>query len=278
MGTRSNSCCSRLRNEWDLTLFSLNDSNGQTIDLKRTFAPNPTILWLLIKAFILCWSIAIIVLDVNKFSTPYYLIFLSNWGLALIVTSALLSLLVVVQLLKSNDNDHYQVANWLVKLYWAISTVTMNSSIQITVLYWILEYTGYVVSYTDAMKHGGLALLVICDGLVINRIPIRLKQILFVYIFNVVYCVWTLIHSGTDIGVPWSDNDPSTDDDAIYSVLNWNKRPGFAVVIVLVLFFIATPVVHILLWLKSFIFKPRQLERVNDTMGVVVSDAGDTRR
>ena len=78
------------------------------------------------------------------------------------------------------------------------------------------------------MKHGVLAIFTTIDVIVINRIPIRLKQIGYVYLFQLTYFLWSIIHFAFDIGTPYGDNDTSTDDDAIYSVVNWKKRPGSA--------------------------------------------------
>jgi hypothetical protein len=95
-------------------------------------------------------------------------------------------------------------------------------------------------------------ILIMMDGFVINRIPIRLKQIVFVYAYSLAYLVWSLIHFAADIGNPETiDNDPDTNDDAIYGVLSWRDSPGGAAILCLILFFVGIPLIFVFVWAVS---------------------------
>ena len=87
--------------------------------------------------------------------------------------------------------------------------------------------------------------------------PIRLKQIFLVYAFAITFLIWTFIHAASGIGHYDNDNDPETDDDSIYSTVNWKKRPRGAAIMSTFLLFVAIPVIFFVLWFLSKLFKPR---------------------
>jgi hypothetical protein len=101
----------------------------------------------------------------------------------------------------------------------------------ITPLYWFLVHQpGEDISYTDVMAHGGVALLILVDGMVLHRIPLRwCHYYIAVLPFQVSYIIWSIYHAlGTDIGNPNNlnnDSEEDDDDDAIYRPLNWKKDP-----------------------------------------------------
>ena len=77
-------CCSRLKKECQLSLFSLEDTNGQTIDLHQSLAPKPRLLCGAIKACILCWFITFCTIEIFTDGRGlYWFIFLTHWGLLL---------------------------------------------------------------------------------------------------------------------------------------------------------------------------------------------------
>jgi hypothetical protein len=63
------------------------------------------------------------------------------------------------------------------------------------------------------------------------------------------YLIWTGFHAASDIGNPaTSDNDPATDDDAIYSSLNWNQRPKGSAILAVILLCVGVPIMFLVLW------------------------------
>jgi hypothetical protein len=117
--------------------------------------------------------------------------------------------------------------NFMTRFTWGIFTAIVTAESMIMLLYWTLEYQDGEMKYTNFMKHGGFLLLLWIDGFVINRIPIRFKQIVWAHLFFILYLLWSIIHSVSRIGNPYrNDNDPTTDDDAIYSSVSWIHRPA----------------------------------------------------
>eukprot|EP00541_Cyclophora_tenuis_P018914 CAMPEP_0116562768 /NCGR_PEP_ID=MMETSP0397-20121206/12352_1 /TAXON_ID=216820 /ORGANISM="Cyclophora tenuis, Strain ECT3854" /LENGTH=158 /DNA_ID=CAMNT_0004089119 /DNA_START=270 /DNA_END=746 /DNA_ORIENTATION=+ len=108
------------------------------------------------------------------------------------------------------------------------------------------------LTYLDVMKHGILFLVVLIDGAVISYIPVRFRSIWPLILFNLCYLTFNVIHSFTSIGNPTStDNDPTTDDDAIYAVLNWNKRPYTAAFWAVASNVIIFPLMFFIVWAFS---------------------------
>jgi hypothetical protein len=138
------------------------------------------------------------------------------------------------------------------KIMWVLYVIAIHSQVVVTLLYWLLVYDGSSVDHTDVYRHGILMILIMMDGFVINRIPIRLKQIVFVYAYSFAYLVWSLIHFAADIGNPETmDNDPDTNDDALYGVLSWRDNPGGAAILCLILFFVGIPLIFVFVWALS---------------------------
>ena len=63
------------------------------------------------------------------------------------------------------------------------------------------------------------------------------------------FVIWTGFHAISDIGNPTkSDNDPETDDDAIYSSLNWNQRPKGSAILAAIFLCVGVPIMFLVLW------------------------------
>jgi hypothetical protein len=275
-------CCGRCKDEWQLPMFSLIDTNGKTIDLNKTLAPQPRIINGIIKAIILVWNISVLVQDIESFSAVpkvFYLAYLTRWGLLIMTACNFLNFFRFFFHMKDDSSYHYDnqqgYNGYMLCLTWIVSTVTINIASLIVILYWTLEYDGRTITYLNVMVHGVIALLTTIDVVVINRLPIRFKQIIFVLIFELLYLTWTIIHSQTDIGNPNStDADPDTDDDSIYDVLNWTKRPIIAIIVSVIVLVVATPILFFSLWFLSTLFKPRYVD-THDTQLVINIDAFD---
>jgi uncharacterized membrane protein len=90
----------------------------------------------------------------------------------------------------------------------------------VTLLYWILVHpTGLfdsVLLEYRIVLHGGVCFLVLVDGLVVNRIPVRLCHWLGICFFPS-FIIWTVLQSplGFDLDNPYKE-DLDIDDDKIY--------------------------------------------------------------
>ena len=101
-----------------------------------------------------------------------------------------------------------------------------------------LDYNGEKITCYDLYKHGILALLLWIDGVVIGRIPIRLKQFQFPFICALLYLGWTLIFAYWDI-----------DGGVIYSNLNWRGNQTRAVHVSTLVVGLVIPFIFGICWL-----------------------------
>ena len=100
--------------------------------------------------------------------------------------------------------------------------------------------------YVEVMLHGGGAALIIIDGFLLNRIPLRMKRLIISEMYGAIFVLWTVIHAFSGIGNPRRD-----DDDAIYDVLPWKNDPGKAVMYMVVILFVVNPTIFLLCWAVS---------------------------
>ena len=88
--------------------------------------------------------------------------------------------------------------------------------------------------------------MIIIDGMVINRIPIRLRQLVWVEAVSLFYLLWNIIQQYSCIENPNRDDD---DTVALYDSLDFKKNAGAAVILCVLLILIAIPALFILLML-----------------------------
>ena len=128
-------------------------------------------------------------------------------------------------------------------------------NILVVLLYWTLDYEpGQTITINTISLHAGTCLLVLIDGNLIAKIPIRLKHIVFVESMAVLLVIWTLINDLTGIGDgvwPGEDSDQNNADDALYSVLDWSDDPGRAAIISVIVIFAVIPIVFVVCWMLT---------------------------
>jgi hypothetical protein len=268
------SCSRLLQAESRLSFFSIQQSNyyddddERVIDVPQSFAPH-TKFSVCSKGLIFTWSIQVLIQTIVMEDSPrrFFLAYLTHWTLVVSLAYLLASLLLSTcfcctphqpHCLLNNPQDDgivLSLPHWSVRLTWGLFSIAATAQMNITFLFWMVEYDPdfYSVTYTTIMRHGGIMILVILEGLVINRIPVRLKQMVLPVVFSATYMLWTLIHDFcTTIGNPQRhDNDPATDDDAIYHSLSWENRPGSSLLMALFGVLVLVPSLYLLLWCMS---------------------------
>ena len=81
------------------------------------------------------------------------------------------------------------------------------------------------MDYRITMVHGGVMILTLLDGLVINRVPVRIKHMLVTAVFGVLYLIWTLFHELVYQYNPYKMDDDTV--DATFSLrLQGRQRVG----------------------------------------------------
>jgi len=153
------------------------------------------------------------------------------------------------RLLEEESNDttsHTSNSNVIclrIRLTWIMFTIAAHVEIMVTLLYWVLVYQPGVttVRYTTISNHGIICVLVWIDGLVLNRIPIRMKHWYRMALpFELAFVLWSILHAKV-----------FPNDEALYNVLDWNESWEtalmYSVISVLPLGFI----LYCLLWVAS---------------------------
>jgi hypothetical protein len=246
-------CCGRFTAEWRLGMFSLEDTEGKTLDLEKTFKPTPKVAFSCFKLFLLIWIVSINCITIVRAEPPsFWPALLTNWT-ATIVTLYFLASFTAMTILPIQQKEGATI--WI-RMTWVLYSLSLNLSLVVTILFWSL--VGGEIEYTTVMQHGGFLLFVLVDGMLINRIPIRFKQIIWVEVIGISYFLWTIIHASTSIGNPFNNSgNPDIDDDALYGVINWKKNAEIAGIVFVGMIVVGVPVLYLLLWLLSLLFKPQ---------------------
>lgn len=240
------------RLQWELSptqsLFSLQEpsvSGSATIDVVRSFVGNR---WISIplRFLFLALSLQVLYYDLSTYPPHNLFIYcgyLTHWGhlsnILYLCASWLCSLLVYQQ---------DQQPNRLVKWTWCLYSTVAPLGICITLLYWSAVNNG-PVTYVSVMEHGGLASVVLFDGLVVGLVPIRVKQVVFLMTVCICYFIWSIVDAVFNIGNgEWG---PAYDDDALYPVLNWKTQSNVAAIVSAFSTLILAPTVFFTCWMMS---------------------------
>ena len=266
-------CCKRLLAECRLSIFSLQDTNGKTINVKETLIHEYKFIWFLKCLFVGFAMGSLIVELIQSENLCFYFSFLTRWGILISNVYLLLSWFASFGWIAvtSNEND-MEATNWG-KLVWGFFATAINSQVSIFLVFWLSLYKGEPIEYHILYGHCFLLLITAIDGYVINRTPIRIKQVFLVYIVAGAYTVWTIIHDSVE-DIDGDDdqlNDNTVDDDALYSIINWSRRPKQTLAVNFILFFVVIPVSLALTWSLSVLIPRRYL--VEESMDIESADS-----
>jgi hypothetical protein len=224
--------------------FTVADENN-VIDVEASFAPSnrlAVLLKLLATVYIsFVWAYEWSGEDHREFWFAY----LSNWALSFSVVytwlSLINSLLGVEQPRRHTDNVIGRVA-----AQWYMFNLAILASIFALVLWWVDVYESSETSINlmNLSVHGGTLFVLLLEGFVVNRIPIRWFFWWGTGLpFGLAYAGWTFIHSESEIGNP---ND--ADSDLIYDAIDWKDDWGETLTLFLISILLFVPIV------QSFLF------------------------
>lgn len=246
-------------------MFDLAVENDKTrcIDIERTFSPRPRVPYMGAKVFIMAWIIATLVSSIANNDHPdFWLAYLTHWGFLFTVAYSVMSVIsAVVFAVRAPDKSGVLEGGvgFLVKTTWALFAIALPVEIVITILYWVLVFDGEV-KYVSVMVHGGGMVLIIIDGFLLSRIPLRMKQFILFEIFTILYLIWNVVHAYSGIGNPYNDGE-SQDDDAIYASLAWQNNTMGAAILSAAIVFVANPVLFLLCWSFAWILPKRLCDK-----------------
>jgi hypothetical protein len=118
-------------------------------------------------------------------------------------------------------------------------------------MHYTLQFDGSH-TWLSIIKHGPAIPLLLIDGMVINRIPLRMKQLYLFQIFFVGYLTWTVAYSYSGLSMP--DGEVN-----IYEWLDWKTDIHSAVLLSLFVLVLVNPAVFVLCRSVSRIL-PRRLK------------------
>ncbi|KAG6450465.1 protein rolling stone isoform X1 [Manduca sexta] len=167
----------------------------------------------------------------------YWFIYLTHWGLLLIVLTEAFSTAVSAYAYFKKPIDATFGLPWYVKTYWVLYNISIPVAFLITVFYWgILKTSPNTVNYApnpilDVMLHGVNSAVMVVE-LVFSAHPSRLMHVMQPLYFAGAYMLFTVIYyfaGGVD---PWGN-------PFVYPVVDWSKPEQTMVVITLTALFLA---------------------------------------
>jgi hypothetical protein len=242
--------------------FSIHDvPTGRIIDMDRTFHPRPFWLALVLKTVIVLWAWSLLISGL--FDTQpiwFYFAYLTIWSLT--ISCIYLTLSWVVSMLPflttssptttndKNDNNNH-VPFWIYAT-WLIYTIAAPAEILVAVLYWTVEWDWTAddeqeITYRNLMIHGGLGLVLLFEGLVVNRTPIRINQQWFFILYTMAFMGWTLYYELGGVGNPTTP----LEDDTLYTQLNWTDDPVTTAALAAFSIMVVAPLSFSVVWLLS---------------------------
>jgi hypothetical protein len=252
------SCSKRFRAEINpcQSWFHVKDPiNGRVLDIPESFAPGSctVFFWKVLYSGACIGTLVWAMID----STPYfYFAYLTSWGVLWCCLYSLMSVLNTVMAARTPQPAADRSVGLRIRLTWILFSLASHTSSVATLLYWPLVFDPSTtdVTYLHMAPHGILFLLTCFDGFYVNRIPLRwMFWYGFLLPFDILYIIWSVIHDLLDLGNPdYSDNDPTTNDDALYvGVLEWNYDWQKALIWSIVTVFVVGPIMYGILWTIS---------------------------
>ena len=187
--------------------FTVREGKTKILDIQKSFCPNTSfhiICKLLLTGFVVFDSVY------SFFIFPWKVLFfgyLTHWALTTAVIYMIVSLINSFFPIKTQP---YVRPNTWIRISWVLSELALHAEIVATVLYWGLEYDPSEyggLTFARVMNHGGVTIIVALDMFLINRVPVRLKHWLYVFLYDLLYFVWIFTHTYANIGHPKEGKD-----------------------------------------------------------------------
>jgi hypothetical protein len=244
-------CCGELRQPF----YGTTDATGKPLDFTRSIASGHPLV-IAYKVMVVGVLLATFVHGLatyphkpRLFRLSYLTIWSLIWAIIYSLSSLYLSISTALFRKQLQEEQQNQPPYWLTYWTWVWYSIAVNHAIIVTGLFWGTEYSPerYPVldfnSYTD---HGGSAILLLIEGLLINRVPIRLKHYFAVLPLAVLFVAWSAMHD-----IILTVNPARGDDEPLYPVLAWETDMTGALTISVMVLFGGMPLVQVLVWFLS---------------------------
>ena len=291
--TKNIGCCARVSAELRHPPYAAHEPSASSSDHTvllhgpNTFGPRGP--WMLVlKTGLMVWSASAFV--EGLLGTPadfrlFYFAYLTHWTLMVALLYLVTSWFHTLQttLLTPNNTTNTSVTVFH-KLTWALFSVAAPGEIVVALGYWGLEWDGSASGffYRNFMIHGVIVGIVLVDGLVINRIPVRITHYAVLVVYLSAYLAWTLVFELTDMDNPWAEATDDS-DDRLYSALAWKDDPWATSLAAAQLLFVIVPLAFFVVYAISLYAFPcggcgtgahRRYVSENDTHNATASSSG----
>ena len=140
---------------------------------------------------------------------------------------------------KAKD-EHDDLSLWT-KVSWVIFTIASVNSLVMTIAYWSAVYTpGEEIDGVSVNEHILAAVFMLIE-ITISNIPVRLLHFIYSHVFASIYMLFTVIY--------WGAGGRDKDGNRyIYRMLNYQEKPGTAILAVFLILIILQSAVHLFLF------------------------------
>jgi len=233
-------------------MFGIDESPKGTLDMDASFNIGKGLLSVagIIKFITLAIAVASEIYSFTATSIPeFYPAYLTPWGVFFGILHLAGSFVLTVFYSKGTNNTNTNNTSVLVKITWLLYSVAGVIGCCITVLFWVAVFNPDKDNdmLDKIMMHGGVVSLIILQGILLDRVPMRLKHIVFSDGVALLFTVWLILQNTMKVGNPHDDDD----DDAIYDTMKWRTETTSAIIQAVLVVFVAVPLFQVLLWAAS---------------------------
>mmetsp|Transcript_12509 Transcript_12509/g.12598 ORF Transcript_12509/g.12598 Transcript_12509/m.12598 type:complete len:375 (-) Transcript_12509:117-1241(-) len=248
----------------EYTFFSLHDLNHTpganteeqeccVINVQKSFAPTG----IFVVLFRCAW-LAVTIVDIALDHTLLHLKYLTELTLTLTLTYQILGLF--LSLSASFDclkTTRFSAANLcyqpvetnmgeicepgiIVRIVWFLYGLCVVADPVCSSGYWAFVYEGDAISFDDLYKHLFIGFIVLFDGNVVGRIPVRCKHVSLFVTVGICYMLYTVYYSYFHLN----------GDGVLYSSLNW-RNDFYSAIVNASIFVISGPLAFSFCWMCS---------------------------
>lgn len=189
-------CWQRFRAEFGQTMFGMEDPPEGVLDMDASFHIGEGFCSRMGHAKFLNLGIAVGTLIYAFCVTEvpsFYPSFLTPWGVFFCILYLLGSVVITTCISAGYDPRNI---NAVIKLTWLMYSIAAVIGCCIAVLYWTLVWNPKNgLTYNNVMTHGGVLLVVLFQGIYLDRVPMRLKHLLAISLVTLIMEGWLALQN-----------------------------------------------------------------------------------
>lgn len=232
-------------------MFAVQGTSDRTLSVTATFSPRG-VFAIVFKLLLLCLSVTSLVLSIiSNGGSLFFLAYLTNWGIVWTTLYSMLSFFnSIVKCRQPSSGDFVGIRP---AITWLLFEIAAHTQIMVSILYWAMVYKPqWGLGFANIVAHGGLMAVLLLEGQVMNRIPVRWNHFPIIFGLHLVYLIWTLVHGIYEIGGPDHGQERSDNDDYfLYDVVDWTGNPKTTGTLALIIQLGIVPTLYGIMWLMS---------------------------